>query len=176
VRSKIPPDAFDFYAAQGEHRSYQATAEKFGVSKTAITKCAKREGWGERLAKIEADARAISDRKLTESLAEMQERHLKIVKAMSARVLSGLRDYPIMDGMDAIRAADMVIKLERLLAGEASKRTELSIEDITRHEIRTLLRVVPNEEPRLVEAGVVAGGDDEDDRDEDGGDAERDEQ
>jgi hypothetical protein len=169
VRTKIPSDAFDFYAAQGEHRSYQATADKFGVSKTAITKCAKREGWGERLAKIEADARAISDRKLTESLAEMQERHLKIVKAMSARVLSGLRDYPLADGMDAIRAADMVIKLERLLAGEASKRTELSIQDITRHEIRTLLRVVPNEEPRMVEAEVG-----EDAEDEAEGDADRD--
>jgi hypothetical protein len=169
VRTKIPSDAFDFYAAQGEHRSYQATADKFGVSKTAITKCAKREGWGERLAKIEADARAISDRNLTESLAEMQERHLKIVKAMSARVLSGLRDYPLADGMDAIRAADMVIKLERLLAGEASKRTELSIQDITRHEIRTLLRVVPNEEPRMVEAEVG-----EDAEDEAEGDADRD--
>lgn len=169
MRTKIPSDAFDFYAAQGEHRSYQATADKFGVSKTAITKCAKREGWGERLAKIEADARAISDRNLTESLAEMQERHLKIVKAMSARVLSGLRDYPLADGMDAIRAADMVIKLERLLAGEASKRTELSIQDITRHEIRTLLRVVPNEEPRMVEAEVG-----EDAEDEAEGDADRD--
>lgn len=162
MTSKIPPDAFDFYVSQGEQRSYQATANRFGVSKCAVAKRAKREDWAGRLASIEASARSISDRKLTESIADMQERHFRMAKAMGARALTALRDYPIEDGMDAIRAADMVIKLERLLAGEASKRTELSIEEISRHEIRTLLKVVgADDEPRVVEIGQ--GDDDEED-------------
>ena len=154
MKSKIPSDAFDHYVAQGVGRSYQATADHYGVSKCAITKCAKRENWVERLAKIEADARAISDRALTESIAEMQERHAKTLKAIHARSIEALRAYPIDNCMDAVKAAELVIRLERLMAGEASKRTALSIEEITRHEIRTLLRVEPSEQPRLVEAQV----------------------
>lgn len=162
MKSRIPPDAFDHYVAQGEQRSYQATAKHFGVSKCAVAKCAKREDWASRLAKIEADARTISDRRVTETLADMQERHSKTLKVMGARVLQALRDCPITDGMDAIRAADMTIKLERLLAGEVSKRTELSIEEITRHEIRTLLKVVDaDDETRVVDGTVVALGEGE---------------
>lgn len=176
MKSRIPPDAFDHYVSQGEQRSYQATAKHFGVSKCAVAKCAKREDWVGRLAKIEADARTISDRRVTESLADMQERHSKTLKVMGARVLQALRDCPITDGMDAIRAADMTIKLERLLAGEVSKRTELSIEEITRHEIRTLLKVVAGDEARVVDGTVVAvgkGADDDPGVDEDAAEVER---
>lgn len=152
MNRKLPSDAFAAYVALGETRTYGQIAERFHVSKRCVTKRAATEKWGERLAKMEAEAKAISDRKMTEGLAEMHERHVKMAKAMAARVLTALRDHPIEDGMDAIRAADMVIKLERLLAGEASKRTELSIEEISRREIRTLLKVVDaDDEPRVVE-------------------------
>jgi len=164
MKSKIPPDAFDHYVAQGPGRSYQATADEFQVSKCAISKRAKKEDWTGRLARIEGEARVTSDRKLAESLADMHDRHLTMLKAIAMRVAQALRDYPIDSGMDAVRGAEMVIKMERLLAGEVSKRTEMSIEEITRHEIRTLLKVVPADpEPRLVEASVAGADDDEDD-------------
>lgn len=142
MTSKIPPDAFDFYVSQGERRSYQATAEHFGVSKCAVAKRAKREDWAGRLASIEASARAISDRKLSESIADMQDRHLRMAKAMGARALAGLRDYPIEDGMDAVRAAELVIKLERLLARSLTDRELQSVGE---------LRIV-----RRTEAGITA--------------------
>lgn len=156
MKSRIPSDAFDFYVAQGEHRSYQATADHYGVSKCAISKCAQRESWAERLAKIESEARSISDRKLTESLADMQERHAKTLRAIHVRAIEALRAYPIDNCVDAVKAAEMVIRMERLMAGEASKRTELSIEEITRHEMRTLLKVVhDDDEPRTVEVAAL---------------------
>ena len=34
---KIPPDAFDFYFSLGPPRSYQAVADKYGVTKRAVT-------------------------------------------------------------------------------------------------------------------------------------------
>jgi len=175
MKTKIPADAFDFYVAQGEQRSYQATADRFGVSKCAIVKCAKREHWVERLEKIEADARAMSDRKLTETIAEMHERHAKALKAIYARAVEGLRSYRIDNCMDAVKATEIVIRAERLMAGEVSKRTEVSIEEVMRHEMRTLLKIVDssgNELPRgemgLIEMASASsadaeGGDDEDD-------------
>lgn len=164
---KLPADAFEAYLAMGEQRSYSALATKHGVSKRCVTKRAAQEGWTERLARIEADARAITDQRASQTLAEMNDRHLAMVKAMGLRAMTAIKNFPIEDGMDAIRAADIAIKLERLLAGEVSKRTELNIEAITRHEMRTLLKVVSDDEPRAVEAvAIEAGGDDDDDDDE----------
>ncbi len=47
---KIPPDAFDFYFSPGPPRSYQAVADKYGVTKRAVTNLAGREDWQRRLA------------------------------------------------------------------------------------------------------------------------------
>ena len=90
-KSKIPPDAFDHYVAQGPQRSYEATSKHFGVSKCAVAKKAKKEDWTGRLAKIEANARAASDQRLAESLGEMNDRHIKLLRAMGSRVASTAR-------------------------------------------------------------------------------------
>ena len=45
-----------------------------------------------------------------------------------------LQQYPLSSGMEAMRAAEMVIKLERLIFGEPSERTAVSVEDTIRSE------------------------------------------
>ena len=65
---KIPPDAFDFYFSLGPPRSYQTVADKYGVTKRAVTNLAKREDWQQRLAEIEAKAREEADKKRTHTL------------------------------------------------------------------------------------------------------------
>lgn len=160
MTKKLPADAFQVYVSLGDHRSYQAVADQFGVSKRAVVTRAVAEGWADRLLKIETDARVISDKKLVETLAEMQERHAKMLRVMGARVVVALREFPLESCMDAVRAAEVVIKLERLAAGEVSKRTEVSVEEITRREVHALLTVVRDESPRLVGASVVNGADD----------------
>ena len=164
MKSKIPTDAFDHYVAQGPGRSYQATAEHFQVSKCAISKRAKKEDWSGRLAKIEGVAREAGDKKLVETLGEMHDRHIALLRAVGMRVAEALRTHPLEDGMAAIRGVEMIIKMERLLAGEASKRTALTIEEITKREIHTLLKVVSVEdEPRTVDALAIGTGEDHDD-------------
>lgn len=145
--SKIPSDAFEFYVSLGPSRSYRAVAEHFGVGKRAVTKHAAHEDWPGRLAKIEEEARERSDRKLVETLEEMRTRHLQMVRAMQARALVALKNFPLTSGMEGIKAGELSIKLERLLAGEASERTAVSIEEITRREIETLLVVEDDEVP-----------------------------
>jgi len=46
---RIPPDAYEQYLEMGTDRSYQVLADRYGVSKTAIVKRAKKEGWQERI-------------------------------------------------------------------------------------------------------------------------------
>jgi len=156
---KLTSTAFEAYVALGEGRTYLALARQFNVTKRCVTKRAAQEGWADRLAKVEENAKAISDRRMSEDLADMHERHLKMVKFMGARVLAGLRDLPIKEGMDAIRAGDIVIKLERLLQGESSKHTEVSVREMFQRDVLTLLEVVPDEAPRVIEAEPAADDD-----------------
>ena len=142
---RIPEGAFELYVSLGQDRSFQAVADHYGVSKRAVTKVAARDEWSERLEKIERQAREASDRKLAETLEDMRTRHLKTIRAMQARALSALRQYPLSSGMEAMRAAEMTIKLERLIAGAPTDRSELSVEEVTRREIQTLLVPVGQE-------------------------------
>ena len=138
---KIPEDAFDLYVGLGAERSYQAVANRYGVTKRAVTKHAVGDGWSERLARIEAEARERSDKRLIETIDEIRSRHLKTLKAMNARAISALQQFPLNSGMEAMRAAETVIKLERLIVGEPSERTEVSIEEVTRREMNRFLEV-----------------------------------
>ncbi len=141
MNRKIPPDAFEFYHSLGPRRSHQAVADEYGVTKRAVTDFAKRERWSKRLEAIEREAREQSDKKIAETLEEIRSRHLKTLRAMNARALSALQQFPLTSGMEAMRAAEMVIKLERLIVGEPSERTEVGIEEITRLEVARFLEV-----------------------------------
>ena len=141
MNKKIPPEAFEYYHSLGPGRSYQAVADHYGVTKRAVTDFARREGWSKRLAQIEAEARERSDKRLIGTLDDIRTRHLKTLKAMNARAIAGLQQFPLNSGMEAMRAAEMVIKLERLIVGEPSERTAVSIEDVTRREIQSFLEV-----------------------------------
>lgn len=138
---KIPEDAFDFYVGLGVGRSYQAVADRYEVTKRAVTKHAATDGWAERLSRIEAEARERSDKRLIETIDEIRGRHLQTLKVMNARAVAALQQFPLNSGMEAMRAAEMVIKLERLIVGEPSERTEVGIEEITRREVARFLEV-----------------------------------
>lgn len=83
MNQRIPEGAFGFYVGLGAKRSYQAVAEKFGVTKRAVLKHATKERWTERLEDIEEEARAESDKKLATDLAEMHERHKRVSRKSS---------------------------------------------------------------------------------------------
>ena len=115
--------------------SYEVIAKHYDVNKRSVTRCAAREKWSERISKIEQEARDLSDKRLAETLGDMRARHLATLKAMHARALFALKQYPLSSGMEAMKAAEMVIKLERLVAGEASDRTAISVEEVTKREL-----------------------------------------
>lgn len=144
---KLPDDAFEAYVAMGAQRSYEALARRYGASKRAIAKKASKEGWAERLAKIEQGVRQKSDEGLVDAISEMRARHQQTVKAIGLRALAGLKEHPLHTGMEAVKAAEIAIKLERLLAGEPGERSELAIAEVTRAEIQRLLTTAPLPDP-----------------------------
>ena len=137
----IPPEAFDYYVSLGLDRTYQQVADKYGVSRRGVQKAADRENWGERLDKIEQEAQERSDKLLGETVAEIKARHRKMLKGMAGRAVKAISEFPLQSGMEGMRAAEIVIKLERLIAGEPSDRTEHTIAEVTRREIDKFLVV-----------------------------------
>ena len=63
MSAKIPGDAFAHYVSLGPGRSYAAVAEKYDVTKRAVTKLAARENWQQRIHEIERKARRASEEK-----------------------------------------------------------------------------------------------------------------
>ena len=96
---RIPEDAFAFYVALGADRSYQRVADHFDVSKRGIINVAERENWSERLTAIEESARTRLDERLSETLEEMQARHLKLLRGMAGRAAKAIQEFPLTTGM-----------------------------------------------------------------------------
>jgi len=146
LKRKIPPNAFEIYFAMGPGRSYDALAERFKVSKQAVTKLATKERWQERCAEIEHRAQAESKEKAVDLLNEMNERHLRVLRAIQAKALETLKEKPLRTGMDAVRALELSIRHERVIRGEPSERTQMSVEEVTRREVNRWMTVIDTDE------------------------------
>lgn len=131
---RLPQDAFEYYFALGPGRSYRAVADHFDSSKTAVANRAARENWQARIAEREMKAREKLDEKATETLADLNGRHLKMLRTIQAKALEGLRGLALETGMDCVRALDLSIKGERLILGEPTERHATDIEAIIKRE------------------------------------------
>lgn len=150
---RLPDEAFAAYVNLGPSRSYQAIADEFGVHKRTVVRTAEREEWATRLAAIEKKAREAVDEKLAGELQDRKLRQRKLVLAIASRAAKAISDHPLTDGMQGIRAAELAIKLERLLDGEATENTTIDLEQVIRKETQDLLSVEDDDpDPDGVEA------------------------
>jgi hypothetical protein len=136
---KLPKEAFSYYVALGPERSYSRVAEHYGTDKRTVTRHAVKERWAERLAEAEHKAREETEQDAVEILREMNARHLKIAKALQGKALEALRSLPIDRAADVIRALEIGVKQERLIQGEPSERSEMSVEEVTKREMQRWL-------------------------------------
>ena len=140
MSARIPAEeAFTYYVGLGPERSYGTVAKRFSVTKRAITKLAQRESWQSRLVAIEQEAQTRSDEKLAETLEQMNDRHLKMVRAMQAKALAALKAMPLGSAMDGVRALNLAIEKERLIRGEPTDRSALSVEETIKREYEAWL-------------------------------------
>lgn len=151
---RLPDEAFAAYVNLGPNRSYQAIADQFGVHKRTVVRTAERDGWATRLAAIEQKARDAVDAQLVGELQERKLRQRKLVVAVASRAAKAIFDYPLTDGMQGIRAAELAIKLERLLDGEATENTSVDIEQVIRRECQDLLTVEDDEDDKVDQDAV----------------------
>lgn len=134
ARRKLPPDAFSYYVNLGTGRSYAQVAEQFGVTKRAVVNLALRERWQVQVEELERKAREKSNAKAGESLEEMNERHLKIARAVQNKALEALSRYPLETALQAVRALEGAVRQERGIKGEPGSEGAASVESIIRRE------------------------------------------
>jgi hypothetical protein len=139
MNKRLPPEAFDVYAALGPGRSYQAVADHFRVSKRCVTRTAVHEDWSSRIGRIERNAQEQADKALEESLSDIRIRHQKALRVVYGRALEGLRDHRFASAMEATRALELAIKYERLSHGVA-EGDSWDIQERAR-ELRTQLQI-----------------------------------
>jgi hypothetical protein len=139
---RISAEAFTYYVELGSGRSYEAVAQRYGVSKVTIVKHAAKENWQGRLREAEQKAREEANKKAVETLAAVRERQLQEARILERRALEALKVLPPEKAAKAAVMLNIAWKHELLLLGEPSERTELNIEEVTRREMDTLLRRV----------------------------------
>ena len=110
---KLPPTAFAYYLALGPGRSYQKVAARFGVSKQAVAKRARKETWQDEVTRLDALARQKATQEAVEGLAEMDERHRKSLQIIQKMAIEALRARGALSVKDAMRALVMAVKGER---------------------------------------------------------------
>ena len=114
--------AYEDYLAMGAERSYQVLADRYGVSKTAIVKRAKKEQWQDRIADLEQQARERAEEKAVDELEAVRQRHLKEARFLQARALQALKALPPERGIRAAAALSIAWKHELLILGEPTER------------------------------------------------------
>jgi len=124
MAGKIPSDAFEYYVSLGNRRSYRAVSHRYGVSKRSITKFARKDNWSNRLEAIEQKAREATEVRAAESIAGLNSRHLKSIRAIQGKALAALKEMPLKSAYDAVRSIDLGIKLERSLLGIGDEPAE----------------------------------------------------
>ncbi|MFN0007035.1 MAG: hypothetical protein ACKVXR_03930 [Planctomycetota bacterium] len=131
MNRRIAPNAFELYVELGPGRSHQALAEKLGVSKKAVSRCAKREKWQERLEEVERKARERTDEKLVEEIEEMNTRHLKVLRFIQGRSIETMKSLPLTSAKDAVQAFLLSMEKERAVrgvGGEPEKDVQIIIQ------------------------------------------------
>ncbi len=148
---KLPLEAFEYYVSLGAQRGYQAVADRYCVTKRAVVDHARSENWVERLESIEKEARQRSEQRLVETIEEQRTRHLKTLRALHGRAIEALRNHPIASCWEAARVIELVIKWERILAGEAKDGSSVAAaleqearRQVIRDELRAMLDSVPD--------------------------------
>lgn len=109
-----------------ERRTHQAVADRFKVSRSRVSQIAARDRWDDRLVEVlrEADKRVIAQ--AVRSQAELATVQRRIAARLQDRVLEQLEGADELELNDGLRRLPGILRLDQLLAGEATDRVDLA--------------------------------------------------
>ena len=114
--------AFDYYYGLGDKRSYSQVAEKLHVSDTSIAKWSKAHDWGSRVEQRDIENARRIEKKTDDTIVNTKARYRKIIKALIAKAVDKIKKGEL--DPETIQDVERLAKLDLLLMGEATERTE----------------------------------------------------
>jgi hypothetical protein len=141
-QSERHAQAFEFWVALGADRTYAEVARRFQVSVQSIGTWARAFQWEKRLSEREKTVQSLLAQKAIEDEVKSRSDALKIVHAIKVRFAEQLQANTAALGAGDFEKA---VKLELLLRGKATERTELIAGPVFDRLIDLLIAVVERE-------------------------------
>lgn len=139
-----------YVPAKREGRNYKHVADKLRITVPELIAHAKKFKWQQRYDDIAKKSAAMLADRVAESMADVDERHLRSVRVVQERLMNSLENAVFDDPAKAGPILERLIKLERtiLQLDEAEKDTD----DLPTRIAKKLAKLTGNSEPaRLVE-------------------------
>lgn len=118
-------DAFEFYYRM-KKRSLSKVAKKFKVSTTTTCNWNKAFNWEQRINARDEKARIKTEEKVTDAIAEMNARHIKMWNLVQARALQTLQEKPFENAGSAAHGLKVSVDGERVARGAPTEHVEHS--------------------------------------------------
>ena len=112
-------EAFEYYYSLGEARSLQQVAKRFTVSETSARKWSAAFNWQERVVQRDIEISKGLEKKTNTTILNEKANYRRIIKES----ISGIGEIKINNPKDL----DTLVKLDLLLMGEATEKTENAI-------------------------------------------------
>lgn len=139
-------EAFEYYYGLGDQRSYPAVARKFTVSVTSIKKWAKAFNWQERVEQRDIENARRLEEKTNETVVATKATYRKIIKAAIGRWVKRFQGGEI--DVESVWDLERLVKLDLLLMGEPTDRSEHESRVTERHEYDIVQRIIADPEAR----------------------------
>lgn len=138
--------AFAIYRDMGMARSYTAVAQELQKSGTLIRRWAGRWSWEQRVDAYDAHIDEQARKKHEAERVAMSERQYRLARAMSTRVAESMQSMidkkEVLTHSDIPRWLDTAVRIERLVMGEVTERTEVVEGDAKQRLAAALDRIV----------------------------------
>lgn len=132
-RKFVGHEAFVYWVTLGQGRSLASVASEFGVATARVQQEAEKAEWQARLDALEGRT---SPAAIDAELAEMDERHLKMIRAIQGRAIEVLAKTPMKTSAEAVRALDVAMNQERSVrARQAEARQPKAHQDPMRLQL-----------------------------------------
>lgn len=133
-------EAFAYWYNDGDGRTQGEVATHFGVNRRSVEGWASSDDWNGRAAKLDAAARARTEKQLERQAAERIRVNLELIRATKTAYAQRLKDKDVKPSPTELVA---LIKAEQLLTGGVTERTsDASVRDESQ---RAVLEAVADE-------------------------------
>ena len=123
---------FRTYLSMEPPRSRVEAAKALGLKKRTIDDMMHRHRWHDRALAYDERMAKAADRAAMSTAEDMQRRHMEAVHAMLRRGVHAITEADLTEARDGVPMIDKAVRLERLLVGEATDRTESRISSLDR--------------------------------------------